>query len=74
MTEQSVFIILAVVSALLIPFVPKVVTFRIKVLRFLRLVGFADWHERNFRAVVIALRSMLVVLAIALLILGVYGH
>ena len=42
--------------------------------RFLRLAAFADWHERNFRAVVIALRVILAALAVSLLILGIYGR
>ena len=74
MTEQTAFFIGVVVAVALIPIVPKIVIFRIRVLRFLHLTGFADWHEKNFRVVVIALRSILAVIAAGLLIIGVYGR
>ena len=74
MSEQTLFLIFAVAILAMIPIVPKMVTFRIKVLRFLRLAGFADWHERNFRQVVIALRCIFVGLASILLWLAIYGR
>lgn len=74
MSEQTVFFIFAAIAAALVPLVPKIVVFRIKVLRFLHLAGFADWHQRNFAVVVIALRVILTMLAITLVILGIFGR
>lgn len=73
-TEQVAFFIGAAVLVALMPLVPKIVVFRIRVLRFLHLTGFADWHERNFRVVAIALRSILAVIAAGLLIIGICGR
>jgi len=53
---------------LVLPLVPHMVQVRIGVLRWLGLKWFADWHERGFRQIVIAVRVMM--LAMILVLLG----
>jgi len=51
---------------LLIPIAPKIVSFRIRALRFLHFHWLANWHERHFEGFVTAVRVILAVIAVAL--------
>ncbi|MCK5125621.1 MAG: hypothetical protein KAR42_05155 [candidate division Zixibacteria bacterium] len=62
---------LAALIAALIPIVPKMVTLRIWILRKLHLRWFANFHEKYFDGMVIAVRVILAVIAVILIGLGI---
>ncbi|MEE9441642.1 MAG: hypothetical protein V3V99_03140 [candidate division Zixibacteria bacterium] len=70
MEPNMEYIAVAIVLAILIPLVPYIVKVRIRVLNWLRLKGLAKVHEKGFRPIVITIRSLLLVLAVYLLLLG----
>ena len=70
MDKQILYFVLAGVMLLLLPLVPKMVTLRIKILRFLHLRWLADLHEKYFRGLTIALRVILAAMAGLLTALG----
>jgi hypothetical protein len=51
------FIIFYVVMFLLMPFVPKMLRFRIRLLEKLHLYWFADFHRRHFEGFVTGVRA-----------------
>ena len=73
MDKQFWFLVVAAVLLALLPLVPKMVAFRIKVLDFLHLSWLADWHQRYSHGIVIAVRITLTGLAILLVIIALTG-
>jgi hypothetical protein len=71
MTESTIFIISGVVFLALIPLVPKMVRFRIAVLRWLHWNWFAELFERNFDAFTWAIRAILLVAGVVLVGIGI---
>lgn len=63
MNNQVLFFILAGVMLLLLPLVPRMMTLRIRILRFLHLRWLADLHEKYFDGLTIAVRVILVAMA-----------
>jgi hypothetical protein len=72
-SDNTWYIVVAVIILAAIPFAPHMVRFRIIVLRALRFRRFADWHERIFKALVAFVRVMLAVIAGALITLAITG-
>ena len=70
MDTQVLFFILAGVMLLLLPLVPKMMSLRIRILRFLHLRWLADFHEKYRRGLIIAVRVILVGMAGVLTALG----
>jgi hypothetical protein len=66
MTSPYIFFGLAVLMAVLIPLVPRMVQIRIAVLRKLHFHRMADFHERHGEGIVWAVRGILAVLAVVL--------
>ena len=64
------FLFLAALALIFIPPAPKIVTFRIKVLKWLGWKSMADFHEQGFRNIVVAFRISMAVIAAALVIFG----
>ena len=65
--ELRLFLLLiAVIMIVLIPLVPRMISFRIWVLRKLKWNGLANFHEKNFNQLVIVVR---VIFALILAIL-----
>jgi len=58
----------------LAPLVPKMLELRIRVLRFLRWNSLANWHETNFRRLVVIVRMLFVAMALTLLVLDLTGQ
>ncbi|MHC4500989.1 MAG: hypothetical protein ACYS21_17960 [Planctomycetota bacterium] len=73
MKESVYYFIVAAVLLALIPIVPKMIAFRIRVLHFLRWKSLASWHERNFRGFVIGVRLIMVAIALTLIIVASTG-
>jgi hypothetical protein len=61
------YLILVAVLAMTLPLVPHMVRVRIGVLRWLGLNGLANWHQRGFRQIVIAVRVMMLAMILVLL-------
>ena len=70
MSDAMIYIGLAVIIVGLIPIVPKMMTLRIKFFRFLHWNWLANLHEKYYNGIVIAVRCILLAIAIVLLILG----
>lgn len=73
MKESVYYFLVAAVLLALIPIVPKMITLRIRVLRFLRWKTLASWHERNFRGFVIGVRLTMAVIALTLITIASTG-
>ncbi|MFH1372361.1 MAG: hypothetical protein ABII79_00980 [bacterium] len=73
MSEHVYYIIVAAILAGLIPLVPRMICLRIRVLRWLRWTGIADWHQRNFKPLVIIVRVIMLTIAVVMLVLGITG-
>jgi len=54
----------------LIPLVPQLVRLRIRALRFIHWQRLANWHERNFDVLVVAVRIIMAVIGIIVISLG----
>ena len=67
MNEQTVLLIVTAITAALIPLAPKMLRLRILVLKKVHLVWLASFHERNFKVLVTAMRSIMVVIIVVLL-------
>jgi hypothetical protein len=63
---------LAVIILIMIPYVPQMTRFRIKVFRWMGWKNMADIHERGFQAIVMVVRILMGLVA-AVLILIVLG-
>lgn len=70
MSNTLILIGAAAVAVALIPLAPKIVWLRIRILRFLRLNWLANWHERHFEGVVIAVRILAAAIAVFLIVLA----
>lgn len=73
MTEQTIILIAIVITAALIPLAPKLLRLRIYVLRKVHLKWLADFHERNFKVLVVIMRSIWVMIIVALLWIAANG-
>ncbi|MDH3892717.1 MAG: hypothetical protein OEV49_16770 [candidate division Zixibacteria bacterium] len=73
MKEQTVMLIVTAITAVLIPIAPKMLKFRILVLKKLHLIWLADFHERNFKVLVVAMRSIMVAIIVVLLWIALGG-
>jgi hypothetical protein len=73
MTEQTIILIAITITAALIPLAPKFLRLRIFVLRKIHLKWLADFHERNFKVLVGAMRSIMVVIIAVLLWIAANG-
>jgi hypothetical protein len=71
MDENLYYAIVAAVLVILIPIVPKMVRVRIAALRWLRWNRLADIHEQGFNPIVIAVRVIMLALAVYLFVLAV---
>jgi len=67
MTQQLALYIIAVIVVGLILIVPQILSFRIRLLHWLRL---ADWHQRNIRILIPLFRAVLLVIATVLFLTG----
>jgi hypothetical protein len=74
MSETTIYFGAAALMLLLTPLVPKMIALRTRVLRCIHLNRLADWHERNQHALIVIVRSILLVMAVVLLILGLTGR
>lgn len=74
MTQSTLLIIVGALMIVLVPIVPLMVEFRVKVLHAMHLHGLADWHERNKNVLVVAVRIIFVILAVVLLAMGLSGR
>ena len=73
MSEHVYYIIVTAILAGLIPLVPRMICLRIKVLNWLRWTWLADWHQRNFKPLVIIVRVIILTIAMVMLVLGITG-
>ena len=73
MSETTYLIILSVIVFSLVAIAHKMVLLRIKVLNFLHLYAFANWHERHIEGVSWSVRIILTCLGLYLLYLGLSG-
>ena len=70
MEELLLFLLIAVIMIILIPVFPRMIRFRIKVLRILKWNSLADFHERNFVQIVTIARTVIVLIVILLMVLA----
>ena len=73
MTKPTLYIIIAFLIMALVPLVPKMISLRTRVLYGLHLRSFANWHNRNARALTLIVRGIFVAIAVVLLITGLTG-
>ena len=67
--ERIIFLVLAVLVVCMIPFVPQLTRFRIKILRLLKWHRIAGFIERNFNEVVrVARIVMALIIAVFLIV------
>ena len=62
---------LAAIMICLIPLVPRLLNVRICILRKIRLRRLADWHQRNFEGIIVAVRVIMAIMALILVGLGI---
>lgn len=68
---HTIFILVACILAVFIPFLPKLVQARVWVLRKMHLFKLADWHEQNQVVIVKVVRIIFAVLILVLLLFTV---
>lgn len=73
MTEQTLLLIVAAVTAIQIPIAPKMLRLRVFVLRKVHLNWLANFHEKNSRGLVVAMRSIMVMIIVVLLWIALSG-
>lgn len=66
MNSQVFILLLAVLALGLVPLVPRMVEFRIHVLRWLGLDQIAQFHRKGFRPIVVVVRTILIGIAVIL--------
>lgn len=71
MTEKVFFISAAFIMAVLIIIVPQMMSLRIRVLRWIHWNRLADWHQRNFKKLVVVVRIMIAAIIAILIILAI---
>jgi len=69
MEELLLFLLIAVIMIILIPVFPRMIRFRIKILRILKWNSLADFHERYFAQIVTIARTVMVLIVIFLMVL-----
>ena len=70
MPKQFWFIVGAVAFAVMIPLLPAMLRLRITIFRKLHWDPVADWHERNFRDIIVWLRLTLAASVVICLVLA----
>ncbi|MBU0983237.1 MAG: hypothetical protein KKA42_05165 [candidate division Zixibacteria bacterium] len=70
MTQFYALLIAAALGVTIIVLMPQVMSFRISVLKVLRLSGLADWHQRHFQFLVKLMRVIVGGIVILLLYLA----
>ena len=70
MEAKIFFILLGIIMLALIPLVPRLLRFRIRILERLRLEWLAGFHERHFSGIVLVIRVVLVAVGALMLVLG----
>lgn len=70
MEELLFFLLITVIMIILIPVSPRMIRFRIKVLRILKWNSLADFHERHFAQIVTIARTVIVLIVILLMVLA----
>ena len=70
MEELLLFLLITVIMIILIPVSPRMIRFRIKVLRILKWNSLADFHERHFAQIVTIARTVIVLIVILLMVLA----
>lgn len=73
MSKSLILVILAAIMLILVPIIPKMISLRISILRWLKLNRLADWHQRYSKGIAVFVRVILIVLAGYLLYIGVPG-
>ena len=74
MTEQTYCIVVALILVALLPLVPKMIALRTRVLHALRLRSLAGWHYRNAGTLVVAVRVIMMAIAVTLAVLTFAGQ
>lgn len=72
MTRLTIHILVAGFLLTLLPVVPKMIALRARVLYALRLRRLAAWHEKHADRLVVVVRLIIAVIAVAILITGFY--
>ena len=70
MEEFLLFLLITAIMIILIPVSPRMIRFRIKVLRILKWNSLADFHERHFAQIVTIARTVIVLIVILLMVLA----
>ena len=70
MEELLLFLLITAIMIILIPVSPRMIRFRIKVLRILKWNSLADFHERHFAQIVTIARTVIVLIVILLMVLA----
>ena len=70
MEELLLFLLIAGIMIILIPVFPRMIRFRIKILRILKWNSLADFHERHFAQIVTIARTVIVLIVIFLMVLA----
>ena len=70
MSESLACFILAGLMLFMVFITPHVLSLRIRIFRWLRLKWLADWHDRNRKPIIAAVRVLLSVVAVVLLVHG----
>ncbi len=70
MTEQTYYIVVALILVALLPLVPKMIALRTRVLYALHLRCLAGWHDRNAGTLVVAVRVIMAAIAVTLAVLA----
>jgi hypothetical protein len=73
MEERLFFLLIAVVMIILIPLVPRIIQFRIKLLRMLKWNCLADFHGKNFVQLVMIARIVMALIIIYMMVLVFIG-
>jgi hypothetical protein len=68
MDERLTLLIIAFALVILFIVMPYIIRMRIAILRWLRWKWLADFHERHMKGIVLAVRVILVVIAIVLIV------
>lgn len=64
MSQNIALGLVAVLMIGLIPLVPKLIMFRVKVLRWFKWNRLADWHERNIKILTPIIRGIMLLMII----------
>ena len=73
MVATSWYLLFGIIMLLIVPIVPKIISLRVRILHFFRLHALADWHERNSKAISVAVRAIFAAVGVVLLYFGITG-